>query len=418
MRSRIAIVVQRYGLEINGGAELHARQLAEKLSAHHDVEVLTTTALDYLGWSNHFEAGLTEINHIPVRRFKTKLVGERHIRKAHRAMTQNKKYFKILRRFGLFNWLDQRFHISEISSKDIAMYLAIQGPYCPALIRYIKNKKSRYDVFIFFTYLYYPTVVGMPLVKDKSIFIPTAHDEAPLYTLPYRELFSLPRFIMYNTEAEKQLIENTFEQYTRQTAIAGVGITPYEGDEEQLPDSLLPQSYFIYVGRIDQGKGCATMIEDFLAFYNRFPQWQSLKLVLVGNNYLDKQYEHPSILYMGFVSEGMKYTLLKNAKALIMPSRYESLSLVTLEAMAAGIPAIVNAHSEVLCNHIRHSGVGKSYSERDELFQILKYYITKDVDTLDDEAIRAKKYVSDNYSWEMVLRKFEEAINYVRSSTM
>ena len=43
---KLAIVVQRYGADINGGAELHARYIAERLSRHAEVEVFTTCARD------------------------------------------------------------------------------------------------------------------------------------------------------------------------------------------------------------------------------------------------------------------------------------------------------------------------------------------------------------------------------------
>ena len=49
---KIAIVVQRYGLEVNGGAELHARLLAEELNKSNLVEVFTTCALDYDLWED------------------------------------------------------------------------------------------------------------------------------------------------------------------------------------------------------------------------------------------------------------------------------------------------------------------------------------------------------------------------------
>ena len=54
---KVAIVVQRYGAEINGGAELHARYVAERLARHVQVEVLTTCATDYVTWRNSLPAG-------------------------------------------------------------------------------------------------------------------------------------------------------------------------------------------------------------------------------------------------------------------------------------------------------------------------------------------------------------------------
>ena len=66
---KLAVVVQRYGLAINGGAELHARYIAERLSRHADVEVLTTCATDYVTWRNALAPGLEEVNGVRVRRF-------------------------------------------------------------------------------------------------------------------------------------------------------------------------------------------------------------------------------------------------------------------------------------------------------------------------------------------------------------
>ena len=66
---KLAVVVQRYGADINGGAELHARYIAERLSRHVQVEVVTTCAHDYVTWRNELPAGVSHVNGVQVRRF-------------------------------------------------------------------------------------------------------------------------------------------------------------------------------------------------------------------------------------------------------------------------------------------------------------------------------------------------------------
>ena len=413
---KIAIVVQRYGLEVNGGAEYHARILTEKLSDQYKIEVLTTTALDYYAWKNHYPAGEEDINGIKVRRFPTVNKRTRKYRIAKRAVFKRKKYFGILKKMGLFDFFDRKFQITKAKPKEIENWIAGQGPYCPKLIEYIKSNTDRYDAFIFFTYLFYPTVTGMPIVADKSIFIPTAHDEPHIYTAAYKDLFDVPKFIMYNTETEKNLVENIFRNYTKESDIAGVGIEKFVGDEVELPYQIEAKKYFIYIGRIDKGKACDQMLEYYLRFQRENPQYSNYKLVLVGKNDMQEQDEHPSVIYTGFVSESLKYTLLRNARAMIMPSFYESLSLVTLEAMNEEIPVIVNKKCEVLYEHIRKSGTGIAYDSLETFCSAITTYIVKSEEELIGEGKKAKIYVAEHYTWKSVLAKFEKAIDFVVQS--
>ena len=62
---------QRYGLEVNGGSELYSRQIAERLKAKYEVEVLTSCAVEYVKWQNYYKEGVEDINGVTVRRFKT-----------------------------------------------------------------------------------------------------------------------------------------------------------------------------------------------------------------------------------------------------------------------------------------------------------------------------------------------------------
>ena len=160
MKKKIAIVNQRYGIEVNGGSELHARMLAERLTEDYDVEVLTTCAMDYLTWENHYPEGQHIINNIKVKRFIVEKT----------------------RDMDFFNEIYKRLLTTECGNKKTEQeWIDSQGPYCPKLIEYIKENEANYDVFIFVTYLYYLTVRAIGLVRDKALLVPTAHDEPPIY---------------------------------------------------------------------------------------------------------------------------------------------------------------------------------------------------------------------------------------------
>ena len=67
---KVCFVVQRYGLEVNGGAEAYTREVAEHLCAlpGYEVACLTTCAVDYQSWKNEYEPGVTMLNGVKVER--------------------------------------------------------------------------------------------------------------------------------------------------------------------------------------------------------------------------------------------------------------------------------------------------------------------------------------------------------------
>ena len=68
----------------------------------------------------------------------------------------------------------------------------------------------------------------------------------------------------------------------------------------------------------------------------------------------------------GFVDERDRADLLAAAEVVALPSRYESLSLVALEAWSAGRPTLANARCEVLAGQTARSGGGLLYDGPDE----------------------------------------------------
>jgi hypothetical protein len=167
---RIAFIVQRYGAEILGGSEYHCRLVAERLATRHDVEVLTTCARDYITWKNEYPEGTDRIRGVTVRRF-----GNAHTRDIE-----------------AFNQYSEWIFSHEHTREDEMKWLEMQGPWCPALLEYLKRHHRSYDALIFFTYLYAPTVLGMEVDPGRSILVPTAHDEPAIRLGLYKDLFRLP----------------------------------------------------------------------------------------------------------------------------------------------------------------------------------------------------------------------------------
>ena len=66
---KICFTVQRYGLEVNGGAELLTRQLAERMASDYDVHVFTTKAIDYMTWADEYDKDEEVIGGVTVHRF-------------------------------------------------------------------------------------------------------------------------------------------------------------------------------------------------------------------------------------------------------------------------------------------------------------------------------------------------------------
>jgi len=404
---KINIIVQRYGLNINGGAELHARFLAERLLTNHEVTVLTTQSTSYDEWKNDINQTQETINGVNVLRFSSKKKNHKKFRKYRRLLSKTRKHQKIFRKIGIFGFLD-KLGMFETNKDDFNNWLIHQGPYCEGLITHLTKRKNKDDIFIFFSYLFYPTSIGLPQVASKSILIPTAHDEMPFYFKGYKELFENAKFIMYNSESEKSLVERTYPIAKNiKNDTAGVGIENVVNNPKPSKKNM---NYLIYIGRVDKAKN----IDELIMWFTKHNKTlkDKITLVLVGKNVSNlKGGEH--IIFTGFISEEEKYNWLENAKALVIPSLYESLSMVTLEAMAQGIPVIANAKCEVLENHIKLSNTGYSYTDYTTFKNVINKTLSLTKIEREKMEEKSKLYVSDNYSWQAILNKFEKAFKII-----
>ena len=410
---RIAFIVQRYGAEILGGSEYHCRLIAERMAARNDVEVLTTCARDYITWENDYPEGNDRIRGVTVRRFKN-------------SRTRDIQSFN--------QYSDWIFH-HEHTREDELSWLEQQGPWCPGLMEYLKRHHRSYDALIFFTYLYAPTVLGVQIDPARSILVPTAHDEPAIHLDIYKEMFAAPAAVAFNTEVEKNFLKTTFPIRAAAEETVGCGVDllqeqpqpddPEPEDQEELHKRLAPHlrirgaqfrrrhrlngQFLLYGGRIDPGKGCEELIEYFTS-YKELGGDASLALMGVKLMQLP---EVPWVRFAGLLSERERLQALEAATVVVVPSPYESLSLLALEAMAVGTPVLCNGRAPVLVQHCLNSNAGLFYTDRDEFIECAKVLLA-DHRMRERMGRNGREYVKRNYKWDVILSKYDKLIGSLR----
>ncbi|MGH7805552.1 MAG: glycosyltransferase family 4 protein, partial [Candidatus Binatia bacterium] len=336
---KVAFVVQRYGAGVDGGSEAHCRAIAERLAPEMELEVWTSTARDYLTWANELPEGISVENGVRVRRFP---VASR-------------------RRVRSFGRLSERLYRTPHSLEDEIDWMQRQGPRVPALLEALRAERDRFDAFVFYTYLYYPTAFGLPLVCEKSVLVPTLHDEPPAQFGIFHPIFHLPRALIWNTPEERDTAVRLF-RIAPDGEISGVGIEPIDAPRDAFRARRGLGDYLLFLGRIDVFKGVPELLDHF-ARYRR--ERGGVSLVLAGKSYMNVP-RADGVHVVGFLDEKEKREALAGALATVAPSSFESLSIVTLESWAAGTPVLATARSEVVAAQCRRSRGGLIYGSYDD----------------------------------------------------
>jgi glycosyltransferase involved in cell wall biosynthesis len=383
---KLALVAQRYGAEINGGAELHARYIAERLATRHEVEVLTTCARDYVTWADAYPAGETEVNGVPVFRY---------------SVSEPRDPAAFGRRSaGVFD--------ATHSIADELTWLRSEGPTSPALIDAVARRSSAYDFLVFFSYRYYHAYHGIRRAADRAVLVPTAERDEAMGLAIFPPIFRGVRAVMYNSPEEQALIRAASGNDDVPGVVVGVSSRmPARAEPDRFRQKYgLHGPFILYIGRIDANKGC----DELFRFFRAFPAAQSgrLQLVLIGSSVLPVP-DHPSIHHLGFVSDGDKFDALAASEALVMPSFYESLSMVAIEAWALGRPVLANARCDVLQGQCLRSNGGLFYSNAAEFAEAL-FVLTGSRVLNRTLGLNGREYFQRHYTWPVIDRKYDDML--------
>jgi glycosyltransferase involved in cell wall biosynthesis len=168
--------------------------------------------------------------------------------------------------------------------------------------------------------------------------------------------------------------------------------------------------YLLYLGRVDRNKGCDTLLEYFVEYASTHDD--GLSLVLAGPAKMTIP-THPRLQALGRVSDEARDALLQGALALAVPSPFESLSIVLLEAWNRGVPAIVNGQCSVLKGQVRRANGGLYYRSSAEFVEALETLRGSDRDR---RALGAQglAYVEREYRWSTVMQRVEALLEDAR----
>jgi glycosyltransferase involved in cell wall biosynthesis len=380
---KLACVIQRYGAELAGGSEAHCRALAERLASHHDVTVLTSCAEDHLTWQNSYSAGDSYVGPVRVRRF---LVARN--RQPQRLTELSELVFR-----------------DRASTTEEEAWFHENGPQVPGLIDDLRQHGREYDLVLFWSYRYYQSFFGLPVVGDRAVLVPTAEEDPMIRMRLLGRFFLLPRGYVFLTPEEGDLVAAAADGPLPPSLILGAGLDPaaVELANAVLEPLELADPFVLYLGRVDRNKGCEMLLRCFMQYLDdgRAPA----TLVLAGPSSMPVP-NHPRIRALGYVAPSVRNALLAQARALVIPSRFESLSLALLEGWNFARPALVNGRCHVLRGQVRRANAGLYFDRYDDFAESLEYLLTRP-----DEAGRLGRqglaYVEQHYRWPVVMERFE-----------
>jgi glycosyltransferase involved in cell wall biosynthesis len=387
---KLAFVVQRYGADIAGGSEAHCRELAVRLAPHHEITVLTTCARDYVTWENAIAPGESRDQDVRVIRFP---VDRPRRMKAFAELTDDV--------------------IDGAALDRQEAWFHENGPIVPSLLQHLQQHGRTYDLVLFWTFRYYPSFFGVPIVADRAILVPTAEEDR-IVTLDILErFFRTPAGYLFMTPEEEALVSARAGAVLQPSATIGVGIEhaePLARSRSLLDANHVPSEFLLYLGRIDRNKGCETLLDYFQEYAAHS---SGLSLVLAGPAKMQIP-THPQIRALGYVSDDVRAALLTEALALVVPSPYESLSIVLLEGWDRGLPAIVNEFCKVLRGQVQRANGGLYYRSSREFSEAIAYLRSHP----QQRAALGRAglaYVDREYRWPTVIARVESLLAAVKT---
>ena len=393
------------------------REAAEGFAARgHEVEILTTRAVDHYNWENVLPRGMSQEGAVVVRRFS---VVRHHSSDALAAQ-----------------WAVQAGRGAELTLDQQVSWLSFQFS-APGLFAHLLRYGHRYDAIVFSPYLFWSTSVCMPLVAERAVVAPCLHDEVYARVPVLRPVLASPALVWF-LSAPEHALAHRLGQVAPHHSVTGAGVRVPQGYD---PEGFrrrhrLEHPFVLFAGRREEGKG-----GEWLERVRRSVP-EGFEVVLIGKGDAgpgpagrrDAADEAPvpgvpaeqgaaaqgaptgggaagglaPLRDLGYVDDAERDSAFAAAAAYVQPSSMESFSRTVMESWLAGTPVVALQAGEVVAWHCERSGGGLTFADEAGLAEALATVTAPGPGARMGAA--GRRYVIEHYSWPVVLDRMEASL--------
>ena len=186
-------------------------------------------------------------------------------------------------------------------------------------------------------------------------------------------------------------------------------------------DRIKGDTYVLYTGRLETRKGLVDLVRAAKYVCEKYPD---IEFILTGKGtaeaYLRRLVRNLGVgrnfHFVGYVDRDALLRYYQNATIYALPSYYEGLPATLIEAMSCGIPPVatnVRGISEVITDG--ETGLLVPSRNPEKLAEAMVKLLNCEK-SRKEIGSRARKYIKDNYEWELITDKLEELYTRVVAS--
>ena len=299
---------------------------------------------------------------------------------------------------GLFGWLNK--HLSDYDVVHLAMNWTMITAVTYLYLRYFKR----------------------PYVYSAMGLTTTIGGRSKLIKHVYRTLFTKPmirhaKTCIAITKREVNDYESLGVDRTKISLIPN-GITTeaflvdHTNEAFRSRYHIDSRPFILFIGRLNPIKGPDLLIKAFAAISDDFSSYQ---LVIAGNNYgfldelkrLTQLYKiNNKVTFLGPVFGMEKKSAYRSADLFVISSRFDTMTIVALEAAASGTPVLLTKQCDF--DELQEAGGGLAVEASVEGLEFGLRKSLSNPEELKQMGIHGKEFVLKKYRWDYVCKQFME----------